>query len=100
MIRTPETTIATATKQAAIASNAGSSVISTNSSPARTPSEVRASARRCAASPSSAGESSASARRLRKDETARLATIENAITAMPTPRLSISDPVTSRRVAS
>jgi hypothetical protein len=29
-----------------------------------------------------------------------LATIENAMTAMPTPRLSTSEPVASRRVAS
>ena len=48
--------------------------------------------RRCAASPSSAGESQRRGRGDRgRSRRARLATAENAITAMPTPRCSISD---------
>ena len=62
-IRIPATTIATATQSAAIASKAGSPVISTRTRPTSTPTEVSASVRRWAASPSSAGESSARARR-------------------------------------
>ena len=57
MIRSPATTIAAATTNAVIESKATTPVISTSSSPPSTPAEVRASVRRCAASPSSAGDS-------------------------------------------
>ena len=59
MIRSPATTIATATTSAVIESKAASPVIWTRTRPTSTPAEVSASVRRWAASPSSAGESCA-----------------------------------------
>ncbi len=100
MIRTPATTIAAATASAVIESKAELPVILTRPRPTTTPAEVSASVRRCAASPSRAGESYAFAWRERTAETIRLATTEKPITAIPTPIVSTWAPTTSRWVAS
>ena len=57
----------------------------TSTSPTSTAADVAASVRRCAASPSSAGESVSRARRASTVETTTLASTENAITPMPMP---------------
>ncbi len=61
---------------------------------------MNASVRRCAASPSSAGDSVSRARRYRKVDTPRLASAEKPITAMPKPIESISEPSARRRTDS
>ena len=65
-------------------------------SPTSTAADVAASVRRCAASPSSAGESVSRARRASTVETTTLASTENAITAMPMPSECTSAPDDSR----
>ena len=100
MILIPAVTIAAATTSAVIESKAASPVIWTRPRPTSTPAEVRASVRRCAASPSRAGESCAFAWRESTVETPRLASTEKPITAIPTPRDSTLEPITSRWVAS
>ena len=70
-------------------------VIWTSNRPTRTPSEVRASVPRWAASPARAGERCRRDCRRRKTETPALVSAENPITAMPIPRFSTEAPVAS-----
>ena len=72
----------------------------TSTSPSRTPADVSASVRRCAASPSSAGDPVRRARRWMYELTNRLATSENATTPIPKPRRSTLAPTARRRIAS
>ena len=93
--RAPSTGIAT------IESIATAPVTWTSTRPAITPSDVRASVARWAASPASAGEPNRRDWRRRKAATPVLTTAEKAITAMPTPIDPISaPPVASRRTDS
>ena len=99
-IRTPETTIAAATTSATIGSIQSAPVTCTSARPTRTPTDVSASVRRCAASPSSAADSVVRARRATIPPTVRLATADRPTTAMPTPSRWTSVPTTRWRIAS
>ena len=99
MIRTPVTTIVAAISSATTGSSQSHPVTLTSARPTSTPIDVYASVRRCAASPSSAGDDVSRARRKSQLETARFAALAMPMTTMPMPRFSSSGPWISARIA-